>query len=67
MICKLLPTEHVKAMVKAMKAAALNLEVSWKDGTVIAKYGNLELYRAIQTGKRTAPWIVRHHKNLFDK
>ena len=66
MITKLLPTLHIKSMVKAMKSAGLTLEVSWSDGTVIARYGKLEVYRAIQAGNRNAQWIVRHHNRLFE-
>lgn len=61
---KLLATDHVKAMIKAMNQAKLSVESDWKAGTVIAKHGETEVFRALQKGKGQ-PWIVRHVDNLF--
>jgi hypothetical protein len=61
---KLLTTDHIKAMVKAMKSAKLTVEEDWKEGTVIAKHKEKEVYRALQKGKNQ-PWIVRHVDDLF--
>lgn len=61
---KLLATPHVKSMVLAMVDARLQVQANWKDGTVIAKHGETEVFRALQKGKNQ-PWIVRHVNNLF--
>jgi hypothetical protein len=60
----LLTIDHVKGMVKAMKAAGLRLEIDWSYGTVEAFYGEHSVYKAIEKG-RNQPWIVRHVENLF--
>ncbi len=60
----LLPKDHIKAMVKAMKDAGLRLEIDWKSGTVEAFHGDRSVYKAIEKG-RNQPWIVRHVENLF--
>ena len=61
----LLTKEHVKAMVQAMRTAGLNLEINWKEGTVIASHKKAgEVFRALEKGKGQ-PWIVRHVENLF--
>jgi hypothetical protein len=62
---KLLPTKHVKAMVKAMETAAVfTLEKDWQSGVVRALHGKKEVYAAIQKGSG-GHWIVRHHDQLF--
>jgi hypothetical protein len=43
----LVTKDHIKAMVKAMKAAGLRLEIDWSYGTVEAFYGDLSVYKAI--------------------
>ena len=60
----LLTKDHIKAMVKAMKAAGLRLEIDWSYGTVEAFHGDLSVYKALEKG-RNQPWIVRHVDNHF--
>lgn len=60
----LLQKNHIKAMVKAMKEVGLTLDIDWAYGTVVAKWGEIEVFRAIEKG-RNQPWIVRHVVDLF--
>lgn len=65
----LLTTEHVKAMVKAMrKAKVFTITTDYASaGTVSATFTKTgeRVFAAIQKGPRGNPWIVRHHVNLF--
>jgi hypothetical protein len=63
----LLTTPHVRSMVKAMETAGMfTIQADWSEGTVMAFHpaSKREVYRAIQKGEG-APWIIRHHKELF--
>ena len=58
----LLTTDHINAMVKAMKQVGLRVERD--SGTVKAFHNDTEVYWAMQKG-RNQPWIVRHVVDLF--
>jgi hypothetical protein len=60
----LLTTDHINAMVKAMKQAGLRVERDRDAGTVRAFHNDTEVYGAIQKGTNQ-PWIVRHVVDLF--
>jgi hypothetical protein len=63
----MLPTEHVKAMVKAMKSADIfTVEEDWDDAQTVRAYhtaSRREVYAAIHKGN--GHWIIRHHRELF--
>jgi hypothetical protein len=60
----LLTTDHINAMVKAMKQVGLRVERDRDAGTVKAFYNDKTVYWAMQKG-RNQPWIVRHVVGLF--
>jgi hypothetical protein len=60
----LLEKKHVTAMVKAMKAAGLDVKSNMAEGTVEAFYKGTSVYKALEKGKGQ-PWIVRHVVDLF--
>jgi 16S rRNA U1498 N3-methylase RsmE len=60
----LLEKKHVTAMVKAMKAADLDVRVNKNACTVEAFFNDTSVYQAIEKG-RNQPWIVRHAVDLF--
>ena len=67
----MLPTEHVKAMVKAMKDVGMFEITEDYDGagTVKATFTNKkgvtrDVFAAIAKSA-DGPWIIRHHKKLF--
>lgn len=57
-------TEHVKAQIKAMEIAGIEVEKDFKLGTVIARSNGVEVYRALKKGNINA-WIVRCKNDLF--
>ena len=60
----LLTTDHINAMVKAMKQVGLRVERDRDAGTVKAFHNDKTVYWAMQKG-RNQPWIVRHVVGLF--
>lgn len=64
-ITKLLTTEHINAMVKAMRKSNC-FDIARTGETVVAKAikSGEEVYRALKKGGADA-WIVSHHNNLF--
>lgn len=67
MITKMLPNSHIKNMIRAMRSPDINIKVvsDFKKGTVVATYGDKEVYRACRTGRTGTHWLVRHHRELF--
>ena len=64
----MLPTNHIRAMVKAMKECGeFTVTEDWDDAQTVEAYHtrtNQEVFAAIHKGN--GQWIVRHHKNLFE-
>lgn len=63
----MLPTAHVKAMVKAMESTGMfTIDADWDDAETVSAYhteSKREAYAAIHKGN--GYWIIRHHKQLF--
>jgi hypothetical protein len=66
----MLPTNHVKSMVKAMRSVEMfEIEENYDYGTVKATFTDSkgqtrEVFAAIAKSAN-GPWIIRHHKELF--
>lgn len=65
-LSKRLNTEHLNAMVKAMRPVpTFTITRNYTRGTVIVTHPAAgEVFRAIKCGAADL-WIIRHNKNLF--
>lgn len=65
-IFKRVNTEHINAMVKAMRAAPGFKVVKTQFTVLVKTKKGVELFRALKLG-RADIWAVSHVKNLFSK
>ena len=61
-LTKILPNEHAKAMLKAMRASAIAVTCPTRD-TAIGKIDGIEVFRALRTPNGS--WVIRHANGLF--
>ena len=57
--------ETINAQAKAIKSAGGRIERDNSAGTIVARLGDVEAFRAIRKGASGQPWIVRYNKGVY--